>query len=134
MCVTRLFQETGNALHIITNAFTDQELQTEAFTTKTAWLAHRTYPLGTLLHKKPRNEKKEVVVKVTDRGPYSKRLMIDLSYKAAKELDITLWNCSGSSDSHQTDTHSFINPTTSLTCRISASYHRWKHSSLPPHR
>lgn len=28
------------------------------------------------------------MVKVTDRGPYSKRLMIDLSYKAAKELDI----------------------------------------------
>ncbi|MEZ5006061.1 MAG: septal ring lytic transglycosylase RlpA family protein [Bacteroides graminisolvens] len=44
--------------------------------------AHRTYPLGTLLHVKNPETKKEVVVKVTDRGPYSKRLMIDLSYSS----------------------------------------------------
>lgn len=50
--------------------------------------AHKTYPLGTFLKvRNPRNGK-EVVVKVTDRGPFSRRLMIDLSYRAAKELDI----------------------------------------------
>lgn len=50
--------------------------------------AHRTYPLGTyLLVRNPKNNK-EVVVKVTDRGPFGKRLMIDLSYSAAKTLDI----------------------------------------------
>ncbi len=50
--------------------------------------AHRTYPLGTLLQvKNPRNGK-IVIVKVTDRGPFNKRLMIDLSYRAARELDI----------------------------------------------
>jgi rare lipoprotein A len=50
--------------------------------------AHRTYPLGTVL--KVRNPKNgnEVIVKVTDRGPRQKRLMIDLSYSAAKQLDI----------------------------------------------
>jgi rare lipoprotein A len=50
--------------------------------------AHRTYPLGTLLRVKNPQNGKYVIVKVTDRGPYSRRLMIDLSYRAAKELDI----------------------------------------------
>lgn len=50
--------------------------------------AHRTYPFGTLLRvRNPKNDK-QVIVKVTDRGPHRKRLLIDLSYSAAKELDI----------------------------------------------
>lgn len=50
--------------------------------------AHRTYPFGTILCvRNPKNDK-EVLVKVTDRGPHQRRLMIDLSYRAAKELDI----------------------------------------------
>jgi len=31
---------------------------------------------------------KEVIVRVTDRGPHHKGLLIDLSYSAAKQLDI----------------------------------------------
>lgn len=50
--------------------------------------AHRTYPFGTLLKVKNLKNNKEVVVKVTDRGPFSKRLIIDLSYSAAKMIDI----------------------------------------------
>lgn len=50
--------------------------------------AHRSYPFGTYLKvKNPKNDK-EVIVKVTDRGPHQRRLLIDLSYGAAKELDI----------------------------------------------
>jgi len=50
--------------------------------------AHRTLPFGTLLKiRNPKNDK-EVIVKVTDRGPHTKRFMIDLSYRAAKELGI----------------------------------------------
>jgi rare lipoprotein A len=50
--------------------------------------AHRTYPFGTLLLvQNPKNDKR-VIVKVTDRGPYQRRLSIDLSYAAAKELGI----------------------------------------------
>ena len=50
--------------------------------------AHRTYPFGTLL--KIRNPKtgKEVIVVVNDRGPHVKGIYLDLSYNAAKELDI----------------------------------------------
>lgn len=49
--------------------------------------AHLHYPLGTLLKvRNPLNDK-EVFVRVTDRGPYSKRYIIDLSKAAARELD-----------------------------------------------
>ena len=50
--------------------------------------AHRTYPLGTLLKVRNPKNNKEVIVKVTDRGPHRKNLIIDLSYAAAKEIDI----------------------------------------------
>ena len=50
--------------------------------------AHRTYPFGTLLKVRDINTDREVVVKVTDRGPFSKGRVIDLSYAAAKELDM----------------------------------------------
>jgi rare lipoprotein A len=50
--------------------------------------AHRTYPFGTLLKVSNPKNNKEVIVKVTDRGPHQRRLIIDLSYRAAKELDI----------------------------------------------
>jgi rare lipoprotein A len=50
--------------------------------------AHRSYPFGTILRvRNPKNDK-QVIVKVTDRGPHQRRLLIDLSYSAAKELDI----------------------------------------------
>lgn len=50
--------------------------------------AHMTYAFGTMLMVvNPRNNK-YVVVKVTDRGPHSRNRIIDLSYKAAKDLDI----------------------------------------------
>lgn len=48
--------------------------------------AHLKYPLGTILRvRNPLNDK-EVIVRVTDRGPYSKRYIIDLSKAAAREL------------------------------------------------
>lgn len=50
--------------------------------------AHKSYPLGTyLLVRNPKNNQ-QVVVKVTDRGPFTKRMMIDLSFSAAQTLDI----------------------------------------------
>lgn len=50
--------------------------------------AHRTYPLGTILKVRNPKNNKEVIVKVTDRGPHRRNLIIDLSYAAAKEIDI----------------------------------------------
>lgn len=50
--------------------------------------AHRTYPFGTLLKVTNPSTGKEVFVKVTDRGPFVKGRIIDLSWRAAKELGI----------------------------------------------
>jgi rare lipoprotein A len=50
--------------------------------------AHRTYPFGTLLKVTNPGNGKSVVVKVTDRGPFRKGRIIDLSYRAAKEIEM----------------------------------------------
>lgn len=50
--------------------------------------AHLRYPLGTWLRVRNLTNGKEVIVQVTDRGPYSRKFVIDLSRAAARELDI----------------------------------------------
>ncbi len=50
--------------------------------------AHRKYPFGTLLKVRHLGNGREVIVRVTDRGPYIRGRIIDLSYGAAKELDM----------------------------------------------
>ena len=50
--------------------------------------AHLHYPLGTMLKVRNITNGREVVVKVTDRGPYSRKFVIDLSRAAARQLDI----------------------------------------------
>ena len=50
--------------------------------------AHRTFPFGTILKvRNPKNDR-EVIVKVTDRGPHRRHVLIDLSYSAANMLDM----------------------------------------------
>lgn len=50
--------------------------------------AHLKFPFGTMLKvRNPLNDR-TVIVRVTDRGPYSKRFILDLSRAAARELDI----------------------------------------------
>ena len=48
--------------------------------------AHRTLPFGTLLHVRNLANDKSVVVKVTDRGPFVRGRIIDLSYAAAQKI------------------------------------------------
>ena len=50
--------------------------------------AHRTYPFGTKLKVYNPANGRSVVVKVTDRGPFVRGRIIDLSWRAAKELGI----------------------------------------------
>lgn len=50
--------------------------------------AHLKYPLGTQLKVRNLSNGKEVVVRVTDRGPHTRRFVIDLSRAAAKKLGI----------------------------------------------
>ena len=48
--------------------------------------AHRSHPFGTLLKVTNPANGKEVIVRVTDRGPFVRGRIIDLSWRAAKEL------------------------------------------------
>lgn len=50
--------------------------------------AHRTYPFGTRLKVTNLTNGKTVIVRVNDRGPYSKGRIIDLSWGAAKKIDM----------------------------------------------
>lgn len=52
--------------------------------------AHKTYPFGTMLKVTNVQNKKEVIVRVTDRGPHTRGRIIDLSYAAAKEIGMLL--------------------------------------------
>jgi len=50
---------------------------------------HPTLPFGTMVRVVNLNTKKSVVVRINDRGELAKGRIIDLSYAAAKELEIT---------------------------------------------
>ena len=50
--------------------------------------AHRSYPFGTMLRVYNPVNSRSVIVRVIDRGPYVRGRIIDLSWRAAKELDI----------------------------------------------
>lgn len=50
--------------------------------------AHRTFPFGTMLRVKNPANGRAVVVRVNDRGPFIRGRIIDLSWRAAKELGI----------------------------------------------
>lgn len=50
--------------------------------------AHKTLPFNTLVRVVDRETRKTVIVRVNDRGPYRKGRIIDLSFAAARDLDI----------------------------------------------
>jgi len=50
--------------------------------------AHRTFPFGTKVRVINLENNKSVVVRINDRGPFHESRIIDLSYGAAKTLDI----------------------------------------------
>lgn len=50
--------------------------------------AHKTLPMDTMLRVKNLDTGKDVVVRINDRGPFVRGRIIDLSYKAAKTLEI----------------------------------------------
>jgi len=51
--------------------------------------AHQTLPFGTKVRVENLENRREVVVRINDRGPFKKRRIIDLSYRAARELGMS---------------------------------------------
>ena len=58
----------------------------EVFNMHAMTCAHRTLPFGTTLLVRDTKTDKQVIVRVTDRGPFCRGRIIDLSYGAAKKL------------------------------------------------
>lgn len=50
--------------------------------------AHKTLPYGTRVKVTRLKNDKSVIVTITDRGPYTKKRIIDLSYAAAQKIDL----------------------------------------------
>lgn len=60
----------------------------ERYRAKKFTAAHRSLPFGTMVKVTNLKNGKSVVVKVNDRGPFSKKYALDVSYAAAKALGI----------------------------------------------
>jgi rare lipoprotein A len=52
--------------------------------------AHRNFPFGTKVRVTSLENKKTVIVRVNDRGPFKEGRIMDLSMGAAKEIDLIL--------------------------------------------
>ncbi|MDD5406502.1 MAG: septal ring lytic transglycosylase RlpA family protein [Sulfurovaceae bacterium] len=60
----------------------------EKFDSSKKTAAHPRLPFGTLLKVTDIKTNKSVIVRVNDRGPFVKSRVLDISYAAAKELDV----------------------------------------------
>ena len=79
---------TGNASYYSDKLHGRRMANGEPYNRDSLTCAHRKFPFGTLLKvRNPLNDR-TVIVRVTDRGPFSKRFIIDLSRAAAHELGI----------------------------------------------
>ncbi|OEC35544.1 rare lipoprotein A [Pseudomonas cuatrocienegasensis] len=60
----------------------------ERFDQNALTAAHRTLPFGTRVRVTNLRNERSVVVRINDRGPYARGRIIDLSRKAAEQLDM----------------------------------------------
>ena len=91
MCYTAIVagqQQVGKATFYSKRATGARTASGERLHHDSLTCAHRTYPFGSLLKVINVNNGKEVVVRVTDRGPFGKGKIIDLSWLAAQQLGI----------------------------------------------
>lgn len=83
-------QETvrGNASYYADKFHGRRTASGEIYNKDSMTCAHLKYPFGTILKVRNPQNNKVVYVRVTDRGPYLKSRIVDLSQAAARELDI----------------------------------------------
>ena len=83
-----LFTQQGNASYYADRFHGRRMANGKVYHRDSMTCAHLRYPLGTKLLVRNLVNGREVVVTVTDRGPYSRKFVIDLSRAAARQLDI----------------------------------------------
>lgn len=80
-------KQSGKATYYANSLHGRKTSSGEIYNKDSLTCAHRTLPFGTMLRVRDVNTGKEVVVEVTDRGPFSSAI-VDLSLAAAKQLDM----------------------------------------------
>ena len=80
------YRETGMAAWYGKELHGKQTANGDVFDMYGLSAAHRTLPLGTVVHVTNLDNSKSITVRINDRGPFLKSRSLDLSYGAAKEL------------------------------------------------
>ena len=78
----------GNASYYADKFHGRRTASGEVYNKDSMTCAHLKYPFGTILKVRNPINDRTVTVRVTDRGPYSKNRILDLSRAAARKLDI----------------------------------------------
>lgn len=84
----QLPKEMGNASYYGNALHGHKTASGERYHKDSLTCAHKTLPFGTRLHVFCPSTGKDVVVRVIDRGPYSRGRIVDLSTAAAREIGI----------------------------------------------
>ena len=79
--------QTGMAVYYHDRYHGRRTANGEVYDKQALTAAHMRYPFGTRLRVTNLRNQKSVVVRVNDRGPYSKRFILDVSRRAARLLD-----------------------------------------------
>jgi rare lipoprotein A len=83
----QIFRETGTAAWCGRELHGRKTASGEMFNMYALSAAHRTLPFGTIIRVTNLDNLKSVNVKISDRGPFIKSRVLDVSFGAAKELD-----------------------------------------------
>lgn len=82
------YKRTGICSYYGQNSIGAQTASGERIHHKSKTAAHKTLPFGTILKVTNLDNNKETIVRVNDRGPYSKDRILDVTYPAAIELGL----------------------------------------------
>jgi rare lipoprotein A len=85
----KVFKQNGTASYYAKKFNGRRTASGERYSSRKLTAAHRTLPFGTLVRVANAKTGKWLVVRVNDRGPYSRKRIIDLSYEAARQLGLT---------------------------------------------
>ncbi len=82
----KFITETGKASYYADNFNGKKTASGQTFNNNKLTAAHKTLPFGTVVTVKNKTNGKTVTVTITDRGPYAKGRIIDLTKEAASEI------------------------------------------------
>jgi rare lipoprotein A len=85
----QLFYQEGKASYYAYKFHGKKTASGERYHKNKLTAAHRTLPMNTKVKVTNKSNGKWVIVRINDRGPYSRKYIIDLSYRAAKHLGMT---------------------------------------------